>query len=230
MITLQCPSCGGRTRFAADAERFVCDYCGNEHLFNLPIRGVAPPSPLEPSRRPLMPQPGGVTVEMLDDGLELTWRWFSWKYIPLALFCVVWDGFLCFWYSIALSTDAPWIMIVFPIFHLAVGVGLTYSVLAGFLNHSTLRVDRKIFSIQHDPVPWLGEVKVPLGDLDQLYCKEKRGSKGSVSYQLAAVLKNGRKLDLLSNLESPEVGFFIEQQIENWLDIPDRSVRGEIPR
>jgi hypothetical protein len=46
---------------------------------------------------------------------------------------------------------------------------------------------------------------------------------------LSVILKDGRKRDLLSNLDSPEIGFYMEHQIENWLDITDQPVRGEIP-
>jgi hypothetical protein len=50
-----------------------------------------------------------------------------------------------------------------------------------------------------------------------LYCKEKRHSSNngtSYSYQLCALLKDGRKLDLVSNLDSADVAEFLEQQIE----------------
>lgn len=97
-------------------------------------------------------------------------------------------------------------MIVFPIAHLAVGVGLTYYTLAGFLNHSQVIVDRDIFSIRHGPLPWMGNLRVPVSHVKQLYCKESPGKKdGSITYQMSVVLKDGRKKDLLSNLDSPEI-------------------------
>lgn len=245
IITLECPSCGGRTEFSADTEILVCEYCGNKHTFRLPnpTTGYTPAAALGPSppakstvplpdRRTdsLKPRPKEVTLQKQSDRLELSWRWFSWKYFPLAFFCVAWDGFLCFWYSIAFSTGAPWIMIVFPVAHLAVGVCLTYYTLAGFLNHSQLVVDRETFSVSHGPLPWWGNLRVPVSKIEQLYCKEKPGKEDSTTYQMSVVLKDGRKKDLLSNLDSPEIGFYIEHQIENWLRIPDRPVRGEIPR
>jgi hypothetical protein len=39
-------------------------------------------------------------------------------------------------------------------------------------------------------------------------------------------LKDGRKLDLVKNLESPDLAAYLEQQIESWLRIPDREVAG----
>lgn len=182
--------------------------------------------------RPKLPRPREITLEKSYGRLEISWRWFSWKYIPLAFFCVAWDSFLCFWYSMAIGMPGvPWIMIVFPIGHLAVGVGLTYYTLAGFFNRSKLLVNQGVFSVRHDPLPWWGELNVPISEIDQLYCKEKHSSKNNSStYQLSVILKDERKKDLLSNLDSPEIGFYIEGQIENWLHIPDQPVRGEIPR
>lgn len=241
IITLECPSCGGRTVFSSDEQVLVCEYCGNRHTFRLPdpTTGDTPSAVLGSANSPktaaitlesLRPRPKEVTVRKERDRLELSWRWFSWKYLPLAFFCIAWDGFLCFWYSMAFSTGAPWIMIVFPIAHLAVGVGLTYSTLAGFLNRSWLHVDREHFEVAHGPLPWLGNLRVPVNQVEQLYCKEKPGkSNNGTSYQLSVVLKDGRKKDLLSNLDSPEIGFYIEHQIENWLKISDRPVRGELP-
>lgn len=240
VITLECPSCGGQTKFSTDVDILVCDYCGNQHTFRLPdpttghtpaavLGGISEPAPAlsERETRLLRPRPRNVTLRKQGDQIELSWRWFSWKYLPLAFFCIAWDGFLCFWYSIAFSTGAPWIMIVFPIAHLAVGVGLTYSTLAGFLNRSYVSIDRKNFVVSHRPLPWLGNLRVPVNQVKQLYCKEKRGKQ--TTYQLSVILKDGRKRDLLSNLDSPEIGFYMEHQIENWLDITDQPVRGEIP-
>jgi hypothetical protein len=244
IITLECPSCGGQTVFSADTEILTCEYCGNRHTFRLPnpTTGDTPAGTLgaitAPNSAPsisgqgisqLRPRPKEVTLQKQGDRLELSWRWFSWKFLPLAFFCVAWDSFLCFWYSIAFTSGAPWIMIVFPVAHLAVGAGLTYYTLAGFLNRSQLVVDRSTFSVSHGPLPWLGSLRVPITQVEQLYCKEKPGKKNSgPTYQLSVILKDGRKKDLLSNLDSPEIGFYIEHQIENWLKIPNRPVRGEI--
>jgi len=241
LITLECPSCGGRTTFSNDAYQFVCEYCGNQHIFRLLMESPGsnqahPPREVEPQpqpkARPLRPRPREVTIAKSDGRLEISWRWFSWKFIPLAIFCVAWDGFLCFWYSMAIGMPgAPWIMIVFPIAHLAVGIGMTYYTLAGFFNRSDLLIDEGVFSVRHGPFPWWGEINVPVSQIDQFYCKEKRSSKNNSStFQLSVILKDGRKKDLLSNLDTPEIGFYIEGQIENWLSIPDQPVRGEIPR
>jgi hypothetical protein len=210
--------------------RFVCDYCGNEHIFNLPaaqpaLRATAQAEPLP------APRPSRVQVERRGDTLQLSWRWFTPKYIFLALFCVVWDGFLCFWYSMVLGSGAPIFMAAFPILHLVIGVVLTYTVIAGFLNRTTLTLNSREFSVRHDPAPWPGEVKTSAGNLAQLYCKEKRtrGKHGDTfTYELHAALREGKQITLVAGLDSPDIARFLEQEIEMYLNIEDRPVYGEL--
>jgi hypothetical protein len=246
MITLECPSCGGRTTFSVADAVMRCEYCGNQHIFRLPTSGSSASGPgwssaAQPAsssatttaaRPSLVPRPREVTLQKQGDQLILRWRWFNIKFIGLAFFCFFWDGFLCLWYGMAFGgKGAPLLVFIFPLLHLAVGISLSYYTLAGFLNVTTLKVDRKQFSVQYDPVPWLGEVKVPTADLKQLYCKEKYHSSDSgshYSYQLCAILKDGRKLDMVPNLDSAEIAAFLEQQIESWLNIPDEPVVGEM--
>lgn len=249
LITLQCPSCGARAAFYAGDPGFKCQYCGNEHLFNLPTG----PAPVEGGRRdagagrrddadsagqkslprPQLSRPSAVTLQQQAGRLTLKRRWLTWKVVPMAFFCVFWDGFLCFWYSIALaSPNGPAVMmLLFPLLHVAAGVVLTYTLFANLFNHTTIQVDRERFAVQHDPVPWPGEIKIPVQDLKQLYCKKKVShgrNSTSVTYTLSAVLRDGTEKKLLTGLESPDVAGFIEQSIEKWLNIPDQRVTGEM--
>lgn len=225
LITLTCPSCGGKITVTPGTSRYICEYCGNEH--------VAPrSSPLyqQNTVRPAVPQPESITITREGAAIRLTRRWFSWKYVPMAFFCVAWDAFLIFWYGIAFSTKAPWIMIVFPIAHLAVGVGLTYSTLAGFLNRTVMEVTRTEVNIWHEPLPWAGNILLKTGDVAQFYCAETPGSNNSHSYNLFAALRDGQRKKLLAGLDTPDIGLFIEQRLESWLKIPDQPVGGEIAR
>ena len=31
LVTLACPTCGGRLKVASDTRSLICEYCGNEH-------------------------------------------------------------------------------------------------------------------------------------------------------------------------------------------------------
>jgi hypothetical protein len=236
LITLECPSCGGKTRFASDSNILVCQYCGNEHALRL-SHGQAAPPPADMGAayrrsKGLAPQPKSVRVEKNRAGIKLSWRWYSPKFLGLVFFCVIWDGFLCFWYSIALNASGPGLMMmIFPLLHVAVGVGLTYYTLAGFLNTSTVILDQALLKVQHDPLPWPGEIKVPVNDIHQIYCKQQRSTSKNdtvtYTYTLSLVRKDRSMVDVLKGLDSPEIATFMEHQLESWLRIEDQPVRGE---
>ena len=149
-----------------------------------------------PNPRPRVPQPSAIIAEELGHGLRLTRRWLGWSVVPLTFFCVAWDSFLIFWYTMALRQGMPWIMVVFPVGHLAVGVGLTYLTLALYVNRTTVDVNDQRLKVRHGPLPWPGKRDIDVTDLDQPYCQQQTslGRHGSMSfsYNVCAVLKGGR--------------------------------------
>jgi hypothetical protein len=183
--------------------------------------------------QPRAPKPQSITVELNFDTLNITYRWWSAKYLFLLFFCIAWDSFLVFWYSMV-SQGAPWIMIVFPIGHVAVGIGLTYYTIAGFINRTVIGVGQQWLTVTHGPFPWLGNKRIDRIQVRQLYAEEARSqsSRGgtSFSYQLNAILQDNTKLKLLAGLPSPDVARFVEQSIEEYLRIEDQPVIGEMPK
>jgi hypothetical protein len=231
LTALNCPSCRSAvTEKDLDLARGFakCSHCGALALL---------PSAIRPARpfveRPEVALPARVSVRELADGVELRVRWFQPAAWFLLFFVVAWDGFLVFWYSIALGTGAPWIMSVFPIAHLAVGVGLTYFTAALFFNTTTVTATRERFRVAHGPVPWAGNAEFQSSELEQLYCKERvtRGKRGeSVSYELFANRKSGPSVRVLKSAADAEQALFLEQRIERALGIADAPVAGELPR
>lgn len=239
LLTLECPSCGGKSRFTPGIDRFVCDYCGNTHIFILPLLHAEGGMGLQkhstgtdqkPYRR-IAPLPSRLIVEKKGRSLRLSWHWLSLDTLKMIFFSIAWGVFLVFWYSKTLTPEnLSWSMVGFFMGHLAVGVGIIYSALASLLNTTTVYLDTKFLVVHHDPVPWPGEVKVPITDLAQLFCQVKRKSSnetGPRPYRLCAVMKDGRKIELVSNLISPELAAYLEQEIETWLNIPNYPVVGE---
>ncbi len=169
--------------------------------------------------------------------LSITYRWFSFVHIFLAFFCLIWDGFLVVWYSIAFASfndsgGASLIMILFPVLHLAAGVGLTYYTICGFFNRTYLRVDRQRLSISFKPLPWKGQIEFPSREIKQLFVKEKvsRGKNGnSYTYNLCMLSSSGKEKVLLSGdlLGGASQARFLEQKIEHFLGIQDFAVPGE---
>lgn len=174
-------------------------------------------------------------IDLIEDRGDLvirrSWRgphlWF------LLLFCIIWDGFLVFWYSAAFGDpNAPLIMKLFPIGHVAVGVGLTYYVIAGFVNKTDIRINPVKVSVKSYPMKWFGNKEVGIDDIKQLYTTEKISNNSnngtSVSYTVNIVTGMGKKLKLVSGLQNKEQGIFIEKKIEEVLGIFDEEVAGEV--
>lgn len=185
-----------------------------------------------------VPRPDGIEVDDLGGERRMVKRWFHPQLIFAAMFCVVWDGFLIFWYTIAFTTDAPWIMVVFPILHLTAGVCLTYSTIAGFFNRTTIEVNDSWLSVSSGPVPWFGNVNISVAAIEQVYCMEidpsqwtqgqwGRGTWARACVKVSAALRSGRQLVLLASIPRDE-GLFIEQQLEEWLEIEPKRVPGQV--
>lgn len=168
-------------------------------------------------------------------GIEIIRTWFGAKYVILLAFVFVWDGVLVYLAGSFLNTASrlPLFVWFMPLGHVAMGLGLTYYAIAGLFNKTQVMADYSHLAVRHGPVPWPGNKDIRAGDIKQLYSKEKvrRTKHGTtVSYSLHAMTNDEKTLKLLSGLESSEQALFIEQEIEKYLRIEDKAVRGEIPR
>ncbi|MCI0360068.1 MAG: hypothetical protein L0211_16445 [Planctomycetaceae bacterium] len=189
--------------------------------------------------RPPVPTPKCFQIESWGSELTLTRRWYTHGLWPLLAFCIFWDGFLVVWYSMGVrilinGEDAGpvWLMFVFPVFHVAIGVGLTYAVLCGFLNRTVVRVSGGELSVRHGPLPWPGSRQLFTTDIRQLYCTESKRhwnqNNGRRTFDVIIQSKANDKITLLTGLEELDHGLFIEQQVEQHLKIPDEHVPGEV--
>lgn len=189
--------------------------------------------PAEPARELAMPR--GIMVDEWGSELNIVRRWFHPTLYFLVFFCLFWNGFLVVWYSLALfaipDDEGRWLALLFPLLHVAVGVGLAYYTLCGFVNRTTISIGSGELRLRHHPLPWPGNRRLPVIDLDQLYCTEhvSRNKNGtSVTYSLNALMRDGDKATLLASVSEPLQVLFLEQKIENFLQIPDRYVPGEM--
>ncbi|MCA9583046.1 MAG: hypothetical protein KC416_14700, partial [Myxococcales bacterium] len=100
--------------------------------------------------------------------LRLTRRWRSWALLPTFGFAVLWNGFLVVWYVIAFASG-DLVAMFFPLIHVVVGLGLTYSVVAGFFNKSLLEVREGVLRVHHGPIPWIQRrVEIHGADIAQI--------------------------------------------------------------
>jgi hypothetical protein len=123
------------------------------------------------------------------------------------------------------------IMIIFPVAHLAAGVGITYFTIAVLANRTVVTVAGNDLRIRHRPVPWRGNRNVDASTIIQLHCDQviSNSNRGSTpwSYRVNALLKDERRLRLLSGLDKDQALFY-EQKLEEWLGIEPYPVSGAV--
>jgi hypothetical protein len=188
--------------------------------------------------RPAVPLPAGMRIDNWGPELSITRSWYSHVVWFLLVFCIFWDGFLVVWYTIGIGAmlsgeggGMAWIMLVFPVLHVAVGIGLTYLVICMFLNKTVIKISMGELTVRHGPVPCWGNHQLRTSDLKQLYCTETihRSKNGcNTTYNVLAQTQTGDKLTLLTGLDELDQGLFIEQQLEQHLRIADERMPEEV--
>jgi hypothetical protein len=163
--------------------------------------------------------------------VEIVLKWFSWKIVALTGFAIVWDAFLLNWYVRVAPHDDP-IATYFPLIHVAVGLGISYYVIAGWFNRTLILVGNGRVIVRHTPLPWLGTMEIDAFTLKQIYTQERvrhtrRGPSYS-TYEVRAVTQNGRNIKLIGGLGTSEEALSIEQEIEKRLGIKNVPVAGQM--
>jgi len=221
-MNLSCSHCGAP--FAADdvhADLGIDNCRSCRGVIDLRARAQAIP----------LPRPQRFTVERAGSRLEIHWRWFQPQHLGLVLFAVAWNSFLYFWYHGAFHGKShDLVMILFPLGHVAVGIGVAYSSVAHLLNSTSIVCDGNTLTIAYRPLPWRGSRTLEAAAIRQLFTRKVEGSKGSISYVLSAAMSDGTQLDLVRGTSDPAELRFLEQELEQKLGIVDQAVVGELAR
>jgi len=117
--------------------------------------------------------------------------------------------------------------------HLAVGLGLAYYVLSMFVNKTDIYVTDKDITISSTPLknPFTKDEVIPTKNIKQLYVTRYVSSTTNgvpnYAYALYAITNSNKRVPLIKGMNK-ETQLYLEQEIENFLDIEDERVRGEI--
>lgn len=236
-IALMCPNCDAPLNTPPGRDQFFCQYCGTSVAVPATDSSEDTGDASTRAPKPAVAIPNKLRIEDLGSELIISWRWFTWAVLFLIPFCIAWNSFLIGWYSMlgGIGDDGPplgfrLIFYVFPIGHVAVGVGLFYFCLVSLFNRTTVRVGRGELCVAHGPFYWPGRLRIPVDNIKQLYCthKKRTDSDGDTTHQytLTAQLGSGRAVKLVPNSEL-EVIQAVEQLVEKYLGIVDGPVRGE---
>ncbi|MEO0948817.1 MAG: hypothetical protein AAFY11_11865 [Cyanobacteria bacterium J06641_5] len=223
-MQLNCETCGTpipAENINLDRAIAKCTQCNSIFSFADRFPAAVPPK-LKVDR------PENIRVTRSTNELTIVRKWFGPIFFFFAFFAVFWNGIT---WTIALAAifSQEYQMLVFMSLHLAVGLGVLYYTTTLLVNSTEIRVDRRYLSVRNIPLPFPGNCTVPVGRIEQIYCKEKisRGRSRSVTYELYAIAGEDRRQDIIKGLPSAEEAVFLEQEIERFLRIEDRPVRGE---
>lgn len=244
---IDCPSCGARIPAEDMHLASMAARCRECHAF-VDLRALTqsavqlPVDPAtgrvdwgDPRLAPLpVPQPARITIERHGADLRISRRWFTFKHVFMAFFCVMWNGMLGFFFVTALASGAELsALFLFPLLHVAVGIGLAYATVAGFVNSTVLAVERGHLTVRHGPLPWMGNRDLSTSQIKQLFCEQKitnsRNGR-SVTYSVKAMTRNDTAVKLVSGLHAHDEALYVEQEIEKHLGIADQRVTSEMHR
>jgi len=169
---------------------------------------------------PLSTIPEGLDLIETPLGTTIRKTWLTWLVAPLALFAIFWDGFLfLFYWSILTKADSPGLPLLFPIPHVCVGLGLTYYVLASFINKTDIVISESGVTVTTGPAPWFGNRQVRADEIEQVIVRERRGNKGGRTYWVMYAGPSRKEQKLVSWLPNQDQAEFIAQTVKDVLQL-----------
>ncbi len=176
------------------------------------------------------PMPKRVRIERSGNDLTVSWNWDRGLAIFLFFFAAIWFGILSvFWITAVRSGSiTPALM---TSLHAAVGTIVVYKALVNALNVTSVRANLDTVRVHTGPVPVRGgSMDIATATVDQLFVRREQttNSKGRTrtTYEVHALTSDHRDVALAKHLPSEAVAHFVEHEIEEHLEIPDRHVPG----
>ncbi len=235
-MDIHCPRCGAEPRAAdINLDRMVAKCYNCNAVYNIAdqVPHRTPPGGTFGSVQRLdVPLPEKMTLEQTPGGLVIKRRWFGWQYMFLLVFALFWDGFLFMWIGMTLAVGLR-SFALFSVLHVLVGIGISYTAIAGLMNTTTIHVGYDGVQVRHGPLPWRGNTQFAASDVRQIFCRERvvrRRRSTSVYYDVYAIRADGSDTKVVSSLPNAQQALFLEQEIERYLGIKDQPVRGELAR
>ncbi len=110
---------------------------------------------------------------------------------------------------------------------------MIYYALAGLLNNTIITITPHQISVKHGPLPYFGNKRLESQNVKQFYIKEKsqKNNKSTTyTYEVHIEEVTGSHKRLVKGFDSPLQALYLEQELEQYLDIEDQPVTGEFRR
>ena len=236
--SVTCPQCEASLPVPPERTQFFCSFCGATVVVPEPTgEELLPDDELlgdesaadddEVIKKPV--DLSRFTIDKQGEDLHISWKWSRLGGGCLMFFAVFWLGITSFAF-LSGATDGDWILSVFLIPFVGIGLLIAYAALAYLINSTDIAVEDRLLTVHHGPLPWKNPKPVEVANIKQLFCFEKvtQGKYGPrYSYELHALQFEGPVLTLLSGEQGPEIPRAIERLLEVHLGIEDRRVQDE---
>lgn len=175
--------------------------------------------------------PSNMRLNEGEERLEFVYRWYKGKYLISIIAAPVFAFFLI--QSDYITGDFDSLTLSAIVLLAFAGFTMYYS-LAKLVNKTKIGVTHQNLKVRHGPVPLGRDKKLNKQDVTQLYVtKHRTGHRYhlySTTYQINVILRSNEVITLVKGLRTPEQGRFIENKIEDFLQITDIYVEGELSK
>ncbi len=103
---------------------------------------------------------------------------------------------------------------------LALATLMAYYGACVLVNSTEFRVDEKLLTVRHGPLPWFGKRSIPVDRIMQLSTKIHR-TRHALTYRLTATLVDSAPIELAEGINTAAEARSIERAIERHLGIED---------
>lgn len=163
--------------------------------------------------------------------IEFEYRWFKAKYFISLLA----TPFCAYFLIKSEYIIGDFNQLTIPVILLIAFTALViYYSLAKLLNTTRIHVNNQEIRVQSGPLPMNKNLILKKSDVKQLYVTQHRiGHRYYVyatTYQINVILADKNVITLVKGLDTPHQGRFIEHKIEDFLDITDIHVEGELEK
>jgi hypothetical protein len=175
--------------------------------------------------------PKNMHLNELGDRLEFKYKWFKPKYFVSLILTPVFSYFLVesdlIDGSLGDFTTPSIILLIFTLI-------VVYYSFAKVINTTKINVTHEELDVRHGPIPFAKNLHLKKENVTQLYVTQHRiGHRYYLyytTYQINVILTSEEVITLVKGLHTPEQGRFIEHKIEDFLDIADIHVEGELAK
>jgi len=189
------------------------------------------------SGHPIFLVPDGTEILKLITSLEISTSWLrsskkdkiKFDFIMTSFF----GTFSAMGFGVGIMTASLFLILISSFFVL-ISVFLTYLFIGNLVNKTYIKISEDALTIYHKPLKFVSwkEHNIPLASIQQLFVKEYQTNRSVNNVPLKAFglylkKKNEKTMKIMEDMNR-ETSLYVEQEIEEFLNISDKRMKGEI--